>query len=585
MDPYEKEVARLRALYESVLTDEENSVADSNVLSDEEDNDSDGSIQDRDAQIFSDHQSESEQDGFDDCSDDEKFDESDRRLFYYGKDGTKWKKLAPPKNIRTRRENIVSHLPGTIKEGKEVMTPLDSWNLLFNDIIDLVVKYTNIYITEISERYKDKRDAKSTTVSEMKAFIGLLYLAGLDHGAKKNLKDFWCQDGLGSELFIATMAQRRFRFLLRVIRFDDKRNRANRSEIDKLAPVREMFEKLNDNFKKYYTVGEYVTLDEMLFAFRGRCSFRMYIPNKPKKFGIKVFATVDSRTFYTNHMEIYAGVQPDGPYKLNNSTEAVTLRMCQHFSGTGRNITMDRWFTGINVVGKLLTEHRLTVVGTIKTNKREIPTILTNVKKRPINSSVFAFGEKMMIVSYVPRKAKNVLLLSSLHHTDTVDDESSKPEINLFYNAMKCGVDIVDKMASTYNVARNTKRWPLVIFYGMLNIASINAFVILRHNHPTSDVSKERRLFIKHLGKELVKDHISSRANSPGLHTYIRDTAAKYSGTTRQDVPDPPPNKRGHCKYCKKRKTRYFCKFCKCWLCMEHILACCRECVDPQANN
>lgn len=39
--------------------------------------------------------------------------------------------------------------------------------------------------------------------------------------------------------------------------------------------------------------------------------------------------------------------------------------------------------------------------------------------------------------------------------------------------------------------------------------------------------------------------------------------------------PEPSSNKRRYGKYCKKRKTRYFCKFCKSWLCIGHITACC----------
>ena len=47
---------------------------------------------------------------------------------------------------------------------------------------------------------------------------------------------------MGCEIFIAAMSERRFRFLLRVIRFDDKRDREARRETDKLAPIREIFE-------------------------------------------------------------------------------------------------------------------------------------------------------------------------------------------------------------------------------------------------------------------------------------------------------------------------------------------------------
>lgn len=70
----------------------------------------------------------------------------------------------------------------------------------------------------------------------------------------------------------------------------------------------------------------------------------MYMPQKPNKYGIKIFS-LDSKT-YTNHMEIYAGVHPDGPYKKDNSIYAITERMCSHLSGSRRNIMLDCWFTG-----------------------------------------------------------------------------------------------------------------------------------------------------------------------------------------------------------------------------------------------
>lgn len=126
--------------------------------------------------------------------------------------------------------------------------------------------------------------------------------------------------------------------------------------------MREIFDTFVRNCKSYYSVDEYVFLDEMLFVFWSKCNFQMYMPNKPKKYGIKVFATVDTRTFYTNHMEIYAGQQPPGPCKLDNSILAVTLRMCQPLSSLGRNVTMDRWSTFCTVAEQLITDHRLTVL-------------------------------------------------------------------------------------------------------------------------------------------------------------------------------------------------------------------------------
>lgn len=47
--------------------------------------------------------------------------------------------------------------------------------------------------------------------------------------------------------------------------------------------------------KSYVT---YITIDEQLMAFRGRCPLRMDIPNKPAKYGIKIIMVCESSTKY-----------------------------------------------------------------------------------------------------------------------------------------------------------------------------------------------------------------------------------------------------------------------------------------------
>jgi len=52
----------------------------------------------------------------------------------------------------------------------------------------------------------------------------------------------------------------------------------------------------------------------------------MSIPNRPAKYGIKMYALVDAISYYASNLEIYAGVQPDGPFKLDNSAASVMKR-------------------------------------------------------------------------------------------------------------------------------------------------------------------------------------------------------------------------------------------------------------------
>nr|CAH7720970.1 unnamed protein product [Callosobruchus chinensis]CAH7767441.1 unnamed protein product [Callosobruchus chinensis] len=119
---------------------------------------------------------------------------------------------------------------------------------------------------------------------------------------------------------------------------------------------------------------------------------------------------------------------------------------------------------------------------------------------------------------------------------------------------------------------------------GRIQVTKQPAFVLLRHNRPTSDTIKARRLFIKSLGKEMVSEYMSTRMSTSGLHTYIQNAIHKYSSITPEAQPGPSRGNRGKCKYCAKCKTRYSCNFCKCRICLDHITACCTECVEQQTK-
>lgn len=502
-----------------------------------------------------------------------------------GKENIKWRILPSNKNVRTRSHNIVSHLPGNLGLSKGKRNPLECWKCLFSDdIVAKIVEYTNMFIASKAHQYSRERDVKPTNTSEIFALLGLLYLAGVNKSGRLNTKQLWSTNGTGIELFRLTMSMNRFKFLLKYIRFDDKDTRAERLKTDKLSPIRELFEIFNENCKKSYCPSEYLTIDEKLEAFRGRCSFKQYIPSKPSKYGIKIFAMVDAKMFYTKAMEVYVGQQPEGPYCVSNSSEAIVKRLSSPIHGTGRNITIDNWFTSFNLVFSMLKDHKLTIVGTVKKNRMGIPPIFTNGKIRQPFSSMFGFREEATLVSYVPKKNKTVLLVSSMHHDDAIDSktgEKTKPEIVTFYNQTKSGVDVVDRLCTSYNCARNTKRWPMVIFYSLLNVAGINSQVLYEGNVDEAHYLR-RRLFLEKLSFQLVEEHLRIRAANVNVPRQIRDRIKELLQIeeTVELIADRN-NKRSSCGDCKKRRlTRYSCVKCKKFLCIEHSLMVCNNCSE-----
>lgn len=141
----------------------------------------------------------------------------------------------------------------------------------------------------------------------MKAFLGLLLLAGVFKSGHEDVESLWATDGTGRDVFRVTMSLKRFLFLLSALRFDDVDIRAIRKATDRAALITEIFDKFIGNCQRHYSCSEYLTVDEMLCPFRGRCLFRVYMKSKPARYGIKVMCLCDAKTHYLYNAFIYTG--------------------------------------------------------------------------------------------------------------------------------------------------------------------------------------------------------------------------------------------------------------------------------------
>lgn len=495
--------------------------------------------------------------------------------YYIGRDKTcKWKKSCSTAATKTKSKNIVKILPGPKAIARDVKDDISAFTKIITiDMIDEVVKCTNMYIQhkKTSVNYVKETDAKETTRDEIMALFGLLYILGTKKANHTNVSELWTTDGSGMQILRAVMSSKRFLFLLRCLRFDDKRTRQARQETDKLAAIRTILDEFIGNCKNSYSVSEFVTVDEKLQAFRGRCNFIQYIPNKPAKYGIKMFALCDAKTFYTSNLEIYCGKQPQGPYAVSNSPSDVVSRLTSHIEGSNRNVTMDNWYTSYALAISLLTR-KLTCIGTMRKNKREIPPEFLPKKDRVPNSSLFGYQKNITMVSYVPKKNKAVILLSTMHDTGAISEETNKPEIIMDYNATKGGVDTVDQMCASYSVARITRRWPLAIFFALMDIAGINAQIIYHANSQHPKIP--RRIFLKGLSYTLMKPHLLQRAKIPSLPSDVSAFLRNYKEAEVAKVGECSSKKRGRCVNCGRAKninTTIKCDFCHNFVCKRHV--------------
>ncbi|KAK1887615.1 PiggyBac transposable element-derived protein 4 [Dissostichus eleginoides] len=106
------------------------------------------------------------------------------------------------------------------------------------------------------------------------------------------------------------MSLQTFHVISRVIRFDNLETRPGRRERDKLAAIRDVWDRWVERLPLIYNPGPQVTVDEPLVPFKGCCPFRQYMPSKPGKYGIKMWVLCDAQSTYAWNLQVYTGKPP-----------------------------------------------------------------------------------------------------------------------------------------------------------------------------------------------------------------------------------------------------------------------------------
>ena len=525
-------------------------------------------------------------------------DDSAKTSLYSSKSGITWSSI-PCSSTKRNSSNDTSEKPGPTKFTENVSSMEDAFMCFMSEeIIQKILIYSNM---ERIRNTTSNGKKEEITMMEIKAFIGLLLLGGLLGKSKKSIRSLSRRSPIESPIFKATMSRDRFEKIISWLRFDDKTTREERRKTDKLAAIREIWSDFQDNLKLCYIPGSYITIDEQLLPFRGRCPFRQYIPKKPHKYGITFWLCADVDSYYVFNAFPYIGRQPDQERQTQIGA-SVVLELLQPLYGSNRNVTIDNFFTSVPLAKELQMKN-LTLIGTLRKNKAEIPIEFQPNKKRQIGSSLFGFHDGLTLVSFVPKRNTAVLLLSSKHHDNQVDMKTGKPIIILDYNKTKGAVDMVDQMCHKFTVKRDflfyisvfyflqvkrgTKRWPLCIFYGMIDIAALNALIVWKAKNPQWNKNKkyQRRLFLEELGLSLVSSLLDFRSKTSKFLKKDIENALALVGypmvkNLQEPEPEPEPNenstqpkKRKRCSICersKDKKTSIQCCRCSEFVCNEH---------------
>ena len=153
-------------------------------------------------------------------------------------------------------------------------------------------------------------------------------------------------------------------------------------------------------------------------------------------------------------------------------------------------------------------------------------------------------------------------------------------------NKTKGRVDTFDQIYSNNSCSKMTKRWPMAIFYGMVNAAGVNTS-ILYHSHVVNQGKKTqtRRRFMKELALEMIRPCAERRIAQPkfllGVREAVKMTFPQIAIVSILPGPEQlPKHKRCRiCPYSRDRKTIRICTKCHQPVCKDHAILV-RICTD-----
>ena len=413
------------------------------------------------------------------------------------------------------------------------------------------------------------------TLDEVKTFIGLRVYMSIVHLPENSM--YWSKDWLvGGHLPKTMMKRDRFDKISQYFHAANNATQGRRGTpgYDPLHHVRKIHDMVLDKCLTAYNPHQNQSVDEAMIAFRGRLSFRQYLPNKPTKYGIKVWCRADPADGYLHQFQVYTGRLGLAGRRETGLATRVVLDMASSIKDQHHIINADNFFTSPHLATKLL-EDGTYYRGTARTNRRDFPSTAINGRLLR-DQGQHCIMQKGELMAAGWRDKRVIHLLSTADQATSLTSVQRKqrdgsvrevpcPAVVENYNKHMNGVDHADQLRTCYSTYRTAKKLWLYVFWFLFDVAMSNAFVLMKssQNHQLTSRNgrpKERSQlsFRKNIAKLLLGQ--ASRARSSGVADpthYIMDSKT-----------------RGRCRGCSKKRIRHETKW-MCSVCKYHI---CPDC-------
>lgn len=399
-----------------------------------------------------------------------------------------------------KRDQITTELP-LYKENKghneeifnNCKSATDIFLKLIDPIINLIKDQSNLYATQNNRTLK-------LSENELLTFIGMNFCMG--YHKLPSYKLYWSTSkDLNVPIISEAMSRDRFSEILSNIHVNDNLAIPVNNK-DKLYKLRPMIESLNKRFAEAYHGTRELSVNESMIKFKGRSSLKQFNPMKPIKRGYKLWCITDQKGYILN-FSIYQGKNEalEREFEHFNLGERIVLKLTKPYWKQSRIIFFDNYFTSIILLERLKTENTF-ACGTIRANRKGTPPNL--IKDSEIARGDFDYRFSTSGIGIFKWHDNKAVHFATNYHGNEITSvqrtmkAGSKlttkcPPVVKDYNNFMGGVDLADRYRSLYNVDRKSNKWWLRLFWGLLDITFVNAYVIYCEMFGETDVLDIRR--------------------------------------------------------------------------------------------
>ena len=307
-----------------------------------------------------------------------------------------------------------------------------------------------------------------------------------------------------------------------------------------------------------------------MIRMKGRSYLRQYTPQKPIKWGVKVFAAADVTTSYLIDFNVYTGaVQGQTETGL---THAVVVNLTDSHRNAGHVVFTDNFYTSPTLADSLLAAGTH-LVGTLRVNRLHVPQPLKKVKdfdKSNRGSMRYVQSGNKVFVQW---KDKHTVTTLSTYHkaTDYVMKQRNTKEggrrvvlevkmsnVVQDYNHGMGGIDVFDQRCTPYRMCRKSRKFWKAVFFDFIEIAAVNSMILFeayRATHPelnrpaSYDHEEFRVALTRQLGS--IEDDAPVPIYHPPRPPPKRSAAAKAAPLSPgSHLPRFTPGTRRNCFFC-----------------------------------